>query len=211
MLPRLAARTALRGLDTGHSFTLHAAHFVERHGLMLIIALGESVLAIGIGVSSGDTRIGVAQIGFAAISLALAASLYWAYFGTAEDHAAEEALATTPADRQQNVALASFGYAFGVILLAVVFTASGLHHAMAHPTHTLDLAWAAQLAGGVAAFWVGLALFRLAIGRRDVLFRLTGGLLLLAAVPVGTTVSGLAELVVLLAGSTVVLAAERSA
>jgi low temperature requirement protein LtrA len=209
VLPRVAAATVLRGIDTGHSFTLHAAHFVERHGLMLIIVLGESVLAIGVGVSSGVATIGVAQVFFAAVSLALAFSLYWAYFGTAEDRAAEEALAAAPEERQQTVALASYGYAFGVILLAVVFTASGLHHSLPHPTHHLDLAWATQLAVGVVGFWLGLALFRLTIGRRDVAVRLSGGVLLLVAVPVGTLVSGLVELLVLLAGSVAVLGVER--
>ena len=101
---------------------------------MLIIVLGESVLAIGVGVSGGLERIGTIQVGFAAISLALAASLYWAYFGTGEDSAAERALETAPEDRQQGIGLWSFGYAFAVMLLGVVFTASGLHHALAHPT-----------------------------------------------------------------------------
>lgn len=70
------------------------------------------MLAIGVGVSGGVERIGIAQIGFAAISLALAACVYWAYFGTAP----------------------------------------GLHRALAHPTESLDVSWAAQLAGGVAGF-----------------------------------------------------------
>jgi low temperature requirement protein LtrA len=210
LLPKVAARTVLRDIDSGPAFTLHAAHFVERHGLMLIIVLGESVLAIGVGVSSGVATIGTAQVFFAAVSLALAFSLFWAYFGTGEDHAAEESLETAPADRQQAVALTSYGYAFGVILLAVVFASSGLHHALPHPTRHLDLAWATQLAGGVAAFWVGLALFRLAIGRRDVALRMTGGLLLLVAIPAGTLVSGLVELLVLLAGSVAVLVVERT-
>jgi low temperature requirement protein LtrA len=211
VLPPLATATVLRGIDTGSAFTLRPAHFVERHGLMLIIVLGESVLAIGVGVGSGLERIGVAQVLFAAISLALAASLYWAYFGTGEDHAAEVVLDAAPPERQQGIALASFGYAFAVMLLAVVFAASGLHHALAHPTHALDLAWAAQLACGVAGFWVGLALFRLAIGRRDVALRLAGGLLLAAATVVGTAFSGLAELVVLLLGSLGILLAGRGA
>ena len=119
---------------------------------MLIIVLGESVLAIGVGVSGGTERIGIAQIGFAAVSLTLAASLYWAYFGTGEDNAAERALEAAPEERQQGMGLASFGYAFAVMLLGVVFAASGLHHALEHPTHHLDLAWAAQLAAGTAGF-----------------------------------------------------------
>ena len=208
--PRLAAFTPLARLGSteGPGFTVRPAHFVERHGLMLIIAMGESVLAIGVGVSSGAERIGLAQIAFAAISLVLAATLYRAYFGTGEDTAAEHALAEA-GPRQHAVALASFGYALAVMLLGVVFSASGLHHALEHPLHHLDVEWAAHLAGGVAAFWLGLTIFRLSIGRRDIGLRLVGGLALLATIPLGTLVSATAQLVTLLAGCVLLLRVER--
>jgi low temperature requirement protein LtrA len=211
MLPHLAARTPLSRLDSGPSFELKPAHFVERHGLMLIIVLGESVLAIGVGVSSAVRTIGVAQIGFAAISLALAASLYWAYFGTGEDEAAEASLTEASSERQQRVALWSYGYAYAVMLLGVVFAASGLHHALAHPTARIDVVYAAHLAGGVAAFWVGLAGFRRAIGRQDIALRLGGGIVLISAAVLGAHASGMVELVALLAGSVAILLIERSA
>jgi hypothetical protein len=136
-------------------------------------------------VGSGLERIGVAQVLFAAISLAPAASLY----------GATSAPARTARRRSRSWSTRR----------------PGLHHALAHPTHALDLAWAAQLACGVAGFWVGLALFRLAIGRRDVPLRPAGGLLLTAAMAVGTAFSGLAELVVLLVGSLGILLAGRGA
>jgi len=210
LVPRLAARTPLSRLDSGPAFELRPGHFVERHGLMLIIVLGESVLAIGVGVSSGVDRIGIAQIGFTVISLGLAASLYWAYFGTHEAEEAEEALATAAPHRQQGVALGSYGYALAVMLLGVVFAASGLHHALEHPTARLDLASAAHLSAGVAAFWVGLAGFRLAIGRGNVALRLVGGLALLAATVLGPRVNGFVELLALLAGSVAILLIENA-
>jgi low temperature requirement protein LtrA len=165
VLPQLAARTRLSGRATGPAFTLRPGHFVERHGLMLLIVLGESVLAIGVGVGSGQTAIGVAQVVFAAVSLGLAALLYWAYFGTHEDESAEHALERVAPERQQAVALWSFGYAFVVILLGIVCAAAGLHHALEHPTDPLDLGNAALLAGGVGVTWVGFGAFRRAVGR----------------------------------------------
>ncbi|MEP6817084.1 MAG: low temperature requirement protein A [Marmoricola sp.] len=209
-LPRLALLTPLRRLDAGPAFVLQPAHFVERHGLMLIIVLGESVLAIGVGVSGGLQTIGIAQIGFAAISLALAACLYWAYFGTAEDHAAEQAMEGATPQQRPWIAVAAYAYSFTLMLLGVVFAASGLHNALAHPSHAIDVSWASQLAGGVAAFWVGLAGFRLAIGRPGAVVRLAGGLLLVATIVLGTQVSGLVQLVALLAGSLVILLVERT-
>lgn len=211
VVPRLAALTPLRRLDPGETpaFTLVPAHFVERHGLMLLIVLGESVLAIGVGVSSGGGHIGAEQVAYAVISLALAASLYGAYFGTREDEAAERALEKAPEHRQQAVALNSYGYALVVMLLAVVFTASGLHHALGHPLQPVDLEWAAHLSVGVAGFWVGLAFFRIAIGRHDVGLRLAGGLVLAVTTWLGTQVSGLVQLVALMLGSVAILLVEH--
>ena len=165
LLPRIAARTPLSRLDSGPAFTLRPAHFVERHGLMLLIVLGESVLAIGIGVGSGESAMGSPGSGLAAVSLGLAALLYWAYFGTHDDEAAERALERVAPERQQAVALWSFGYAFVVILLGIVLAAAGLHHALEHPTAPLDIGYAALLAGGVGVTWVGFGVFRRAVGR----------------------------------------------
>ena len=65
---------------------------------MLLIALGESVLAIGMGLGTGVESIGLDRIVFAVISLLLATTLYWAYFGVGEDARAEAALEALPAD-----------------------------------------------------------------------------------------------------------------
>jgi hypothetical protein len=59
-------------------FRVHAGHFVERHGLVIIIALGESIVAIGVGVSG--LTIGPGVIVATILGVALAAGLWWAYF-----------------------------------------------------------------------------------------------------------------------------------
>jgi low temperature requirement protein LtrA len=203
VLPRLVPMTGLRMPedDGGPSFELVPSHFVERHGLMLLIALGESVLAIGVGLGTGAHSIGVEQVAFAAISLLLAATLYWAYFGVGEDHRAEEALDSLPPERAQAAGLASYGYAFWVILLGIVLTAAGLHHALVHPTQQLSWEYAGQLCVGVGLFWVGLGLFRLTLHLSGAWPRLLGGVVLAALIVVGAEWSGLAALVCLLAGS----------
>jgi low temperature requirement protein LtrA len=208
VVPRLAARTPLSRLDSGPAFTLRPSHFVERHGLMLLIVLGESVLAIGVGVGSGETAIGVGQVVFAAVSLGLAALLYWAYFGTHEDESAEHALEQAAPERQQEVALRSFGYAFVVVLLGIVLAAAGLHHALEHPTAPLDLGYAALLGGGVGLTWVGFGAFRAAVGRRGAALRMIGGVVLVAATWLGS-LSAFAELLALIAGSLGILLVQR--
>jgi low temperature requirement protein LtrA len=211
VLPRLVAVTGLRVPedDGGPSFELVPSHFVERHGLMLLIALGESVLAIGVGLGTGAHSIGLEQVVFAAISLLLAATLYWAYFGVGEDHRAEAALDALPPERAQAAGLASYGYAFWVVLLGIVLTAAGLHHALAHPTDPLTWEYAAQLCVGVGLFWTGLGLFRLALHLSGAWPRIVGGAVLAALTVVGAEVSGLAALVCLLAGSAALVLLEH--
>jgi len=203
VLPRLVRITSLNAPedDGGPSFELVPGHFVERHGLMLLIALGESVLAIGVGLGTGSHAIGVEQIVFAAISLLLAATLYWAYFGVGEDNRAEAALDAMPPEEAQAAGLASYGYAFWVILLGIVLAAAGLHHALVHPTERLTWEYAGQLCLGVGLFWVGLGLFRLTLHLSDALPRIAGGVALTVVIVVGARVSGLAALLCLLVGS----------
>ncbi|HVH94696.1 MAG TPA: low temperature requirement protein A, partial [Nocardioidaceae bacterium] len=213
VIPRLVSITALNQPedDGGPSFELVPGHFVERHGLMLLIALGESVLAIGIGLGTGVSSIGLDRIVFAAISLLLATTLYWAYFGVGEDARAEAALDALPADRAQTAGLASYGYAFWVILFGIVLSAAGLHHALEHPTDRLSWEYAGQLCMGVGAFWVGLGLFRLTLGLPGALPRLAVGVVLGAVTVVGATVSGLLALVCLLIGSAALVLLEQRA
>ena len=212
VVPRFVRITSLDVVeeDGGPSFELVPGHFVERHGLMLLIALGESVLAIGVGLGGGSHAIGLEQVAFAAISLLLAATLYWAYFGVGEDDRAEAALDAMPPERAQAAGLASYGYAFWVVLLGIVLTAAGLHHALAHPTDSLGGAYAGQLCVGVGLFWVGLGLFRLALRLPDAVPRIVGGVLLAALTVVGAEVSGLAALLGLLAGSAGLVLLEQS-
>src|SRR6476659_3941656 len=172
---------------------------------MLLIALGESVLAIGVGLGTGVASIGLDRIVFAAISLLLATTLYWAYFGQGEDARAEAALESLPAERAQAAGLAAYGYAFWVVLLGIVLSAAGLHHALVHPTDPLGWGYATQLCVGVGVFWVGLGLFRLALGLPGALLRLAGGVGLGAVIVVGATVSGLFALICLLLGSAAVV------
>ena len=59
-------------------FQVHAGHFVERHGLIIIIALGESIVAIGVGAAGFELGVGVVLA--ALLGVALAAGSWWAYF-----------------------------------------------------------------------------------------------------------------------------------
>ena len=88
-------------------FLIEPAHFVERHGLVVIIAIGESVVAIGFGAS--QLTLDAQLVAVALVGLALSACLWWLYFG-GDDERAEHALlrsaaATTGAGRSSRVRL----------------------------------------------------------------------------------------------------------
>jgi hypothetical protein len=98
-----------------------------------------------------------------------------------------------------------------VILFGIVLTATGLHHALVHPTRTLTWEYAGQLCVGVGLFWVGLGLFRLALHLTGAGLRIAGGVALTALMVVGAELSGLTALVCLLAGSAALVLFEQRA
>ena len=186
--------------DTG-GFRIAPAHFVERHGLVVIVALGESIVAIGIGAADLPVDLSLAAV--AVLGLLLAACLWWAYFG-GDDTRAERALAAIPDERRGWVAIQSFGYWHLLMLLGIITLAAGLKDAIGHAHDPLDLAHALMLSGGTALFLAGDVLFRrtLAIGPGHL--RATAAGLALATVPLGLVVPAVAQLAVLvlvLAGS----------
>jgi low temperature requirement protein LtrA len=172
---------------------------------VVIVALGESIVAIGIGASGQP--VDPALISVAVLGLLLAACLWWAYFG-GDDRRAEHALAAVPEDRRAAVAVKAFGYWHLPILLGIIAVAAGLKDAIGHAFEPLDLAHALMLAGGVATFLAGDILFRRTLRIGPARHRATAAALALATVPIGLAASAVLQLAwlgIVLAGS---LAAE---
>ena len=183
------------------AFRIAPAHFVERHGLVVIVALGESIVAIGIGAADLPVDLTLATV--AVLGLLLAACLWWAYFG-GDDTRAERALSAVPEDRRGWVALQTFGYWHLLMLLGIIALAAGLKDVIGHAFDPLELAHALLLSGGTALFLAGDVLFRNALRLGPGALRATAAALALTTIPVGLTVSALAQLttlVLLLAGS----------
>jgi low temperature requirement protein LtrA len=175
-------------------FRIAPAHFVERHGLVVIVALGESIVAIGIGAA--DLAVDLALGTVAVLGLLLAACLWWAYFG-GDDARAERALAAAPEDRRAWLAFQAFGYWHLPMLLGIIAMAAGLKDVIGHAFDRLDLAHALLLSGGVALFLVGDVLFRRSLRIGPGHQRAAAAALALATIPLGLTVSALAQLVAL--------------
>ena len=185
-------------------FMIATTHFVERHGLVVIVAIGESVIAVGIGAS--DLPVDAPLAAVAALGLALSACLWWLYFA-GDDERAQHALAAMPPVRRARGALLGYGYWHLPMLLGIVTMAAAERRALTRPFESVSWSVSAMLACGAAAFLAGDALFRreLAIGTPHV--RGAAAILALATLPLGATIAPTAQiaaLVALLAGAVAV-------
>jgi low temperature requirement protein LtrA len=187
------------------AFDLRAGHFVERHGLLLIVAFGESVVAIGIGV--GAAPLTPTTIATAVLALILAAALWWVYFGE-DEHQGADTLAVASLDRRVVMALNAYFYAFIPILLGVITLAAGVKLAVGLVEARLPIGPSLLLAGGVALYLGGDVAYRLALGIRPLGYRVAGIAAALTTAVCGTAVSAEAEIIGLVAVVLIVLAAE---
>ncbi|WP_405884000.1 low temperature requirement protein A [Streptomyces sp. NBC_01136] len=190
-------RAQLGGLDP--------AHFVERHGLLLIVAFGESVIAIGIGI--GNLPFTANVFGGAFLALALASALWWTYFVRDEDHA-EAVFAATPQDRRWRLAMNAYYYAFLPMLLGIAYLAAGVKKSLGHLTEQLHTGPAVAVAGGVALFLAGDVAFRAVIRLSPLTYRAATVPIALATALLGIHLAALAELVALVALLVTMLAVE---
>jgi low temperature requirement protein LtrA len=180
--------------DSG--FEIGPEHFVERHGLVVLIAIGESVVAVGMGARALSVDLELVAIVVA--GLALSACLWWAYFG-GDDERAERALREAPLERRPRLAVNAFGYCHFLILLGVVAVAAAVHEAIGHAFHELTTARSLTLAGGVAVYLVGDALFRHSLGIGRSRWRLACAGAALLTIPLGTSIAAEAQVAGLIA------------
>jgi low temperature requirement protein LtrA len=166
-------------------------HFAERHGLILIIALGESIVAIGIGAEHAlDLGIGTAAV----LGVALTAAMWWIYFDIVAIVSARR-LEEAEAGRMQNeMARDSYSYLHLIMVAGIVLAALGLKKTIGHFDEHLHTVPAFALLGGVAVYLLGLVAFRYrhvhSINRQ----RLGLAIMLLILVPVATEVPALVAL-----------------
>ena len=168
-------------------------HFAERHGLILIIALGESIVAIGVGAGAEMTW-GIA--GAAALGIAIAAALWWLYFDVVALVSARR-LASTPEGRIRNeLARDSYSYIHFLMVAGIILAALGLKKTLGHVDDPLETIPAFALLFGVALYLLGLVAFRLrhvgTINRR----RFGLALVLVALLPAATALPAIATLAI---------------
>ena len=193
-------------ISPGGRFDIRPAHFAERHGALVIVALGESVAAIGVGAAPAGVTFEVAVA--ALLGLALSAVLWWVYFGDGDDERAEQAIAATEQGRRAGLALSIY-YSHIPILLGVVTLAAGAFLTIGNPARAHAGREALAVGGGAALFLAGSAWFRWALQIRPIALRLAGAGFALATAALGAAVSIEAQFAVLLTGIVAMLAVER--
>ena len=169
-------------------------HFAERHGLIVIIALGESIVAIGLGAGS-QLSWGIAAA--AALGIGVVAALWWTYFDIVALVSARRLIRAPEGKVRNELARDSYSYIHFLLVAGVILLALGLKKGIGHPTEALDDVPAFALVGGVAIYLLGLVAFRYRHIHTVNWRRLGIAMLLFALFPVATALSALVMLVAL--------------
>ena len=169
-------------------------HFAERHGLIVIIALGESIVAIGLGAGSHLTW-GIAAA--AALGIGVVAALWWTYFDIVALVSARRLIRAPEGKVRNELARDSYSYIHFLLVAGVILLALGLKKGLGHPTEALDDVPAFALVAGVATYLLGLVAFRYRHIQTVNRQRLGLAILLFALFPVATALSALVMLVAL--------------
>jgi low temperature requirement protein LtrA len=183
-------------------FELRPAHLSERHSALLLVAIGESVAAIGVGVGrlAGYSWQEQARlIAAAVLGLALAAALWWIVFGGGDEEAAERVLTAATSERRTALALSAFFYGNIPLLLGLVAMAAGVGAAIGHAARLAagPASAAAVLAAGAALFLAGDVAIRRQLHTGPVRLRVAAAVLALATTPIGALVALEAQLIVI--------------
>jgi low temperature requirement protein LtrA len=181
----------VRGIS---GFRIHPGHFAERHGLIIIIALGESIVAVGVGASG--VGLGAAVLVAVVLGIALAAALWWAYFDLVR-LTAEHRLSEARGEERAKLARDAYSLLHLPMVAGIIFAALGIKQTLAHVGDPLGTIPAVALCGGVALYLLGHNAFRLREEGSVSVPRLVVAVVCLALIVVGVSVSSILTLAVL--------------
>jgi low temperature requirement protein LtrA len=144
-------------IGRGQSWRISPAHFAERHHLVVIIALGESIVAIGIGAAGGPLGPGV--VAAAVLGVAVVAALWWAYFDVYAVMA-QRALAEESGAARTRLARDYYTYLHLPMIAGIVLFAFGLKKTLEHVGEPLNTVPAVALCGGLCLYFLTHVAFR---------------------------------------------------
>jgi low temperature requirement protein LtrA len=132
-------------------------HFAERHGAIIIIALGESIVATGAGASGG---VGAGVVAAAVLGIVVAAALWWLYFDVVAIVAARRLAKASEGRERNEIARDSYSYLHLPMVAGIALIALGLKKTLAHVGEPLELVPAAAMLGGAAMYLLAHIAFR---------------------------------------------------
>jgi low temperature requirement protein LtrA len=140
------------------AWSLAGAHLAERSQLVLMIALGESVLRVGLTFSMKNESLAV-DAGFL-VGFVAALSLWATYFVCTAERGAQAIVAETAS----RIGRSAYNYAHAVMVAGVIVVAVGIHEAIEAPTEPAGAAASVVIVGGPALYLTGLVLFKRWVG-----------------------------------------------
>jgi low temperature requirement protein LtrA len=168
---------------------LMPSHFAERHGLIMIIALGESIVAIGVGAEAG---VSAGVVVAATLGIAIAAAQWWLYFDVVALVAERRLARATPGREQNEMARDSYSFLHLPMVAGIVLVALGLKKTLGDVEKPLALVPAAAAFGGTAMYLLAHVAFRWRNVHTLNRQRLGCAILLIALVPLATELPALA-------------------
>ncbi len=190
---------------------VHSGHFAERHGLIVIIALGEVIVAIGIPVVAALQEGGSLATSTVAALLAagtFAGLLWWAYFDRPSpglEYAASRLSGLKIGHYVRDV----YTWAHAPIVAGVILSAAALEEIALHPEDHVELPFRLMLAGGLALFLTGVAVAVWRAFRAPAIERLVGGIIIAVLALAGGSLPGVVLLSLVVLVILVVLYAEH--
>jgi low temperature requirement protein LtrA len=166
-------------------FHVSAGHFAERFALIIIIALGESIVAIGVGAAGLGLDVGL--LAAAALGIVIACALWWAYFDWMAIHA-EQVFSGTEGDARSRMARDAFSYLHLPLVAGIILVALGIKKTLEDVDAPLETVPTIALLGGIALYLVGHVAFRLRLHSGLSRGRLTVAVVSLALVPLALEV-----------------------
>jgi low temperature requirement protein LtrA len=181
-------------------------HFAERHGLIVLIALGESVVAIGAGAERG---VDGGVVAAAVIGIVVISALWWLYFDVVALVAARRLVNAAAGGERNRVARDSFSYLHLPLIAGIILIALGVETTLAHTGEELETVAASALLGGGAIYLLAHVAFRWRNVHRFSGQRLLAAAACVALVPVAVEVPALAAMGMLAAVLSVVVLYEH--
>jgi low temperature requirement protein LtrA len=189
------------GLVIGASgWMVHPSHFAERFGLVVIIALGEAFISIGIGANG--IGIGAGEVVAAVLGLLIATSFWLAYFDWFSIRG-EQIFSDTQGPARVAFARDVYTYLHFPLIVGIVLFAFAMKNLIAHVGEEVDWVVASALCGGSAIYLLTYSAIRIRVERHSRLSpgRFTAAVLFLILLPIATMIPALASLALILAVS----------